>query len=62
MRNRKTLEIGDLVMLNKHFMDHGRLAIITKTTQWNDVYITFTDTLEETQTYRTSLELVNATN
>jgi|TARA_R110002020_G_scaffold38731_1_gene116002 hypothetical protein len=56
------MKVGDLVMLNKYFMDHGRLAIITKTTQWNDVYITFTDTLEETQTYRTSLELVNATN
>ena len=62
MRNKKTLEIGDLVMLNKHYLDHGRLAVITKTNQWNDIYITFTDTLEETQTYRTSLELVNATN
>ncbi len=62
MPNKKTPKIGDLVMLNKHYLNHGRLAIITKTTQWNDVYITFMDTLEETQTYTTSLEWLNAAN
>ena len=54
------MKVGDLVMLNKHFKDHGRLAIITKLMPWeNEVFITFTDTGEETHTYVRSLERLN---
>ena len=57
MKSKKTPEIGDLVMLNRSFKDHGRLAIITKIMPWeNEVFITFTDTCEETYTYVSSLE------
>ena len=57
MKSKKTPEIGDLVVLNRSFKDHGRLAIITKIMPWeNEVFITFTDTCEETHTYVSSLE------
>ena len=57
MKSKKTPEIGDLVMLNRSFKDHGRLAIITKIMSWeNEVFITFTDTCEETYNYVSSLE------
>ena len=58
MSSKKTPEVGDLVMLNIHYMDHGRLAIITELFSWTtkEVFITFTDTCEKTHTYTSSLE------
>ena len=58
MSSKKKPEVGDLVMLNKYFMDHGRLAIITLIYSWTakEVMITFTDTYEEAHTYTSSLE------
>ena len=63
MRNKKTPEIGDLVMLNKHYKDHGRLAIITELFSWTttEVFITFTDTCEKAHTYVSSLEWLDET-
>ena len=64
MKNK--FKIGDLVMLNEHYRDHGRLAIITKLmsheilgdgmSTTKEVFITFTDTYEETHTFTSSLE------
>ena len=56
------IKIGDLVQLNEHYRDHGRLAIITKLFSWStkEVFITFIDTCEELHTYTSSLEILNA--
>ena len=58
MSSKKKPEVGDLVMLNEHYLDHGRLAIITLVYSWTakEVMITFTDTCEEASTYVNSLE------
>jgi hypothetical protein len=58
MSSKKKPEVGDLVMLNRSFKDHGRLAIITLIYSWTarEVMITFTDTCEEASTYVSSLE------
>ena len=58
MPRKKTPEIGDLVMLNEHYLDRDRLAIITLVYSWTaeEVMITFTDTCEEASTYTSSLE------
>ena len=58
MSSKKTPEVGDLVMLSEHYLDHGRLAIITLVYSWTakEVMITFTDTCEEASTYVNSLE------
>ena len=56
MKNK--FKIGDLVMLNEHFQDNGRLAIITELFSWTtkEVVITFTDDYEESHVYVSSLE------
>jgi len=61
MPSKKTPKVGDLVMLNEHYKDHGRLAIVTKVLAAfaSEVFITFIDTCEETHTYTSSLEILN---
>jgi len=61
MNGKKTPKVGDLVMLNRHYNDHGRLAIVTKLLPGftTEVFIAFIDTCEEMYTYTSSLEILN---
>ena len=61
MNSKKMPELGDLVMLNEYYTDHGRLAIVTRHlikswSQSSEIMITFIDTCEEKHTYVSALE------